>query len=75
MKKEKDRCKEFDVGDLVELTNAVGQRWGVFGIIYNIEMSPDDSPRVPMAWVRWATTQDVEERISFIFIKHIAKKR
>ena len=37
---------EFAIGDLVALTNAVGQHWGVFGIIYGFDPCEEQITKV-----------------------------
>lgn len=66
---------EFAIGDLVALTNIVGQHWGVFGIIYGFDHSPSDDPRIPKALVCWATREEINNKVSFSFLRVIKRTK
>lgn len=65
--------EDFAIGDLVALTNVVGQRSGVVGIIYDIDHAPEDDPRIPKALVCWATRKELNNKVSFSFIRVIKR--
>ena len=63
------------VGDLVALTNVVGQHWGVVGIIYDFDYSPKDDPRIPKALVCWATREEINNKVSFSFLRVVKRAK